>query len=123
MNKAKLSALCAKVMGYELKSYPAAWLPQLGDETYYYHPDGTCISHYDPLDDANQADDLLEYVADGRGWEGGHNLLLQCYWCRIGEGWQPSSAAETQNLAKIICALRASPEVTDAEINDAWEGK
>jgi hypothetical protein len=120
MNKSKLSTLCAKAMGFNLwtdssGSIPAIYQDRKGKPLYV-------VTDYNPLENADQADALLEYVADWRCWY----LMREtagyiCYIETLKEKATPY--CKTQNLAKILCALRASPEVTDAEINDAMEGE
>lgn len=111
MNKAKLTALCAKARGIS--------------------PAEMAAICYDPLDDADQADDLLEYVADKLkcDWEvftehfpESEGFPRKRYYCLMVHH-ECCESAETQNLAKILCALRASDKVTGAEINDAMEGE
>lgn len=119
MNKTKLTALCAKAMGWisaKGTSRPAWSTPNRFLVCYQ--------DHYNPLNDADQADALLEYMA--RKLNCSWSLIYLAHFGRY-DCWLhrsdcvPDTSAETQNLAKILCALRASPEVTDAEINDAME--
>jgi hypothetical protein len=121
MNEAKLSALCAKARGWHTDARNlAAWFDSTGEAV-------ASKKDYNPLDDANQADDLLEYVAT-EYWAiesytdhyGKH--VYHCI-AKPSNGDGVTGDAETQNLAKILCSLRASPEVMDAEINDAMEGE
>jgi hypothetical protein len=119
MNKAKLTALCAKARGWHREYAPDCVIWAYYDKTLAFVMMG---SAYEPIDDADQADALLEYVAFNLGcsWSCGYNILASEYWCEI-----PTVKGifienrRTQNLAKILCALRASPEVTDAEIEEA----
>lgn len=129
MNKAKLSALCAKARGWHPKGIH--WYTADGECKYRIDGASCSCPIYNPPDDANQADALLEYVAD----------KLKCDWELFTEHYPESEgfprkryyclmvhhecceSAETENLAKVLCALRASDKVTDAEINDAMEGE
>lgn len=123
MNKTKLTALCAKAMGWHREYAPDCVIWAYYDKTLAFVMMG---SAYEPIDDANQADALLEYMA--RKLNCSWSLIYLAHFGRY-DCWLhrsdcvPDTSAETQNLAKILCALRASDKVTDAEINDAMEGE
>jgi hypothetical protein len=98
MNQQKIRELCAKVRGIS--------------------PAEMAAICYDPLDDANQADDLLEYVADGRGYGYMSHPVPHAF---ITPGEQFRMEGKNEKEAKVLCALRASPEVTAEELADAME--
>jgi hypothetical protein len=123
MNASRINALAAKAMGYIECDYRSdAWdIP--GEDYFIFKND------WNPVEEISQALELLEHVAATRNWS-----LLKCqeyargdYECLIRSRHSPDddaiglSYAPTVALAMTLCALRASPRITDDELNEGLE--
>jgi hypothetical protein len=113
MNTSHINALAAKAMGWERDSDG----DYIHSGTKRYMRADFC---WEPSDDLCDALELLKHVADGHSWAIQYSGVNADYWCQL-----LRHTATHVELAKAptLCALRASPLITDDELNEALEDK
>jgi hypothetical protein len=122
MNTSRINALAAKVMGWEQVTVHR---PPLGGVNMDYLAWDTGkrylpVSEWTPTDYFPQAFKLLEHVADGRTFTMSVFTDGRAISAYVSMGNYDASG-RTAPLAMTLCALRASPRITDDELNEALE--